>query len=69
MSIDLSDGTLMAECAFFHDEAIAARVTAMLPLVCVGECNEVANAVVWPCSPAASFIAGHTLSVDGGYLI
>ena len=61
--------TSMTERSFFHDEAITASVTAMHPLGRVGEPNEVVNAVVWLCSPAASFITGHTLPVDGGFLI
>lgn len=30
--------------------------------------EEVAETVVWLCSDAASFITGHVLAVDGGYL-
>lgn len=61
--------TPMAERGFFHDEALTARLTALHPLGRIGEPNEVADAVVWLCSPAASFITGHTLPVDGGWLI
>jgi NAD(P)-dependent dehydrogenase (short-subunit alcohol dehydrogenase family) len=32
----------------------------------VGEPQEVANAVLWLCSDAASFVTGHPLAVDGG---
>ena len=34
----------------------------------VGEPTEVAAAVLWLCSDAASFTVGHALAVDGGYL-
>jgi NAD(P)-dependent dehydrogenase (short-subunit alcohol dehydrogenase family) len=61
--------TPMADRAIFQDPAIAARVTAMHPLGRIGQPDEVANAVVWLCSRAASFTTGHTLPVDGGYLI
>jgi NAD(P)-dependent dehydrogenase (short-subunit alcohol dehydrogenase family) len=30
--------------------------------------EEIAKAVVWLCSDAASFVAGHTMTVDGGYV-
>jgi NAD(P)-dependent dehydrogenase (short-subunit alcohol dehydrogenase family) len=32
----------------------------------VGQPQEVAEAVVWLCSDAASFVTGHALNVDGG---
>jgi NAD(P)-dependent dehydrogenase (short-subunit alcohol dehydrogenase family) len=35
----------------------------------IGEPDEVAGAVVFLCSPAASLITGHTLAVDGGWTI
>jgi len=38
------------------------------PIGRVGQPDEVAQAVVWLCSNAASFITGHALSVDGGWL-
>jgi NAD(P)-dependent dehydrogenase (short-subunit alcohol dehydrogenase family) len=34
----------------------------------LGQPEEVAAAVVWLCSDAASFVTGHTLVVDGGFL-
>jgi len=34
----------------------------------MGEAREVADAVVFLCSDKASFITGHPLAVDGGYL-
>jgi NAD(P)-dependent dehydrogenase (short-subunit alcohol dehydrogenase family) len=39
-----------------------------LPLGRVGEPNDVVGAVTFLCSPAASYITGHTLVVDGGRL-
>jgi hypothetical protein len=34
----------------------------------LGEPGEVAEAVVWLCSDAASFVNGHAMAIDGGYL-
>jgi NAD(P)-dependent dehydrogenase (short-subunit alcohol dehydrogenase family) len=39
------------------------------PIGRFGEPEEVARAVVWLCSEAASLVIGHALAVDGGYLI
>jgi NAD(P)-dependent dehydrogenase (short-subunit alcohol dehydrogenase family) len=33
-----------------------------------GEAHEIGGAAVFLASPAASFVNGHTLVVDGGYL-
>jgi len=43
-------------------------VAAGLPLRRMGQPEEVAAAVVWLASDAASFIAGHNLAIDGGFL-
>lgn len=45
-----------------------ARVVALHPIGRFGEVEEVAQAVVWLCSPKASFITGASLPVDGGFL-
>ena len=38
------------------------------PIGRVGTPEEVAEAVVWLCSDAASFVTGHPMTVDGGYV-
>jgi NAD(P)-dependent dehydrogenase (short-subunit alcohol dehydrogenase family) len=38
------------------------------PIGRLGEPEEVAAAVLWLCSPAASFVLGHSLAIDGGIL-
>ena len=37
-------------------------------IVGVGEPQEIAETVVWLCSDATSFVTGHAMSVDGGYV-
>lgn len=39
------------------------------PIGRLGRAEEVAEAVVWLCSDAASFVVGHALAVDGGYTV
>ena len=43
-------------------------VMRQIPLGRLGRPEEIASAVLWLCSPAASFIVGHALVVDGGYI-
>jgi 3-oxoacyl-[acyl-carrier protein] reductase len=47
-------------------EREAARITSEIPLGRMGTVEEFARASVWLASPAASFIQGHALIVDGG---
>lgn len=52
---------------FTHGDAAAAdQMAAMHPMNRLGHVGEVAQAVVWLGSDAASFVAGHALPVDGG---
>jgi NAD(P)-dependent dehydrogenase (short-subunit alcohol dehydrogenase family) len=44
------------------DEAIANQ-----PIARLGQASEMAAAVLWLCSPGASFVVGIALPVDGGY--
>lgn len=41
-------------------------IDAMTPMGRMGKAEEVAEAVAWLCSDAASFITGHPLVIDGG---
>jgi NAD(P)-dependent dehydrogenase (short-subunit alcohol dehydrogenase family) len=51
-----------------NDPTRLARLIAREPIGRVGAPEEVAEAVVWLCSDAASFVTGHTMTVDGGYV-
>lgn len=50
------------------DPKAAAIVAQIHPMGRIGEAREVADAVVFLCSDKASFITGHPLAVDGGFL-
>jgi NAD(P)-dependent dehydrogenase (short-subunit alcohol dehydrogenase family) len=58
--------TEMYERALKADPGIGPRVVGMHPLGRIGEVEEVAAAVLWLSSPAASFVTGFPLAVDGG---
>ncbi len=45
------------------------KVKTAQPMGRIGQPEEIANAVVWLCSDAASFITGHSLTIDGGYTV
>lgn len=44
------------------------QYVAIEPIGRMGEPGEIAEAVVWLCSDAASFVTGHALPVDGGFV-
>jgi NAD(P)-dependent dehydrogenase (short-subunit alcohol dehydrogenase family) len=48
-------------------EAMAARIAAH-PIGRIGQPREIADAVVWLCSQASSFVTGAAIAVDGGYV-
>jgi len=51
------------------DESIRRQVTASTPLARWGTPDDVASAVVYLASPAASFITGQTMLVGGGVVM
>jgi NAD(P)-dependent dehydrogenase (short-subunit alcohol dehydrogenase family) len=44
------------------------EIGAMHPMNRLAEPSEIAEAVAWLCSDAASFVTGHTLVADGGFM-
>jgi len=56
------------------EKAMAARGAevvvpgANIPMARIGRSEEVAEAVLWLCTDAASYITGHSMVIDGGYL-
>jgi NAD(P)-dependent dehydrogenase (short-subunit alcohol dehydrogenase family) len=51
------------------EEGLEDALVALHPIGRIGTADEVANAVLWLCSDDASFVIGHALSVDGGYVV
>jgi NAD(P)-dependent dehydrogenase (short-subunit alcohol dehydrogenase family) len=47
---------------------LESQIMAAEPVGRFGNPEEIAEAVVWLCSDAASFVTGHTMAVDGGYI-
>lgn len=45
-----------------------AELEARAPIGRLGEAEEVAEAILWLCSDASSFVTGHPLIIDGGYV-
>jgi NAD(P)-dependent dehydrogenase (short-subunit alcohol dehydrogenase family) len=60
--------TPLFEGAAASDPEMLSNIEAAHPIGRVGQPEEIAEAVVWMCSDAASFLTGHPLAVDGGYV-
>jgi NAD(P)-dependent dehydrogenase (short-subunit alcohol dehydrogenase family) len=55
---------------FTHGDATAADQLLMTePVGRLGEPSEIADAVIWLCSERSSFVTGHALAVDGGFVV
>lgn len=60
--------TPMAERLLGENPDMMAKTAGRIPVGRWGTPEEVAEVVVWLCSDAASFLTGHPLPVDGGFL-
>ncbi len=59
--------TPLFERAVAADPGVLQAIESMHPIGRLGQASEIADAAVWLCSDASSFVTGHALSVDGGY--
>jgi NAD(P)-dependent dehydrogenase (short-subunit alcohol dehydrogenase family) len=64
----VSPGRVVTDMMLRSGIADMSEVAAGLPIKRMGQPEEVANAVLWLASDASSFVVGHVLSTDGGFL-
>lgn len=50
------------------DKVVEKQFESMEPVGRMGQPEEVAQAVIWLCSDAASFVTTHPMAVDGGWV-
>jgi NAD(P)-dependent dehydrogenase (short-subunit alcohol dehydrogenase family) len=50
-------------------EALDAMLKNYVPMKRLGRAEEIADAVLWLCSSAASYVTGQSISVDGGFVM
>ena len=61
--------TPMAEELIRRNPQLEKELVRDIPAGRLGKPEEIADAVLWLCSPASSFVHGHALLVDGGFTI
>jgi NAD(P)-dependent dehydrogenase (short-subunit alcohol dehydrogenase family) len=61
--------TAMLEEYMAADPRIEKMMTAGVPMGRLGDADEIASAILWLCSDAASFVVGHAMAVDGGSVV
>lgn len=64
----MTDTPMMATVSQNYDPEIIKTLLARAPIGRFAQPEEIAAVVIWLCSPAASYMVGHTVAVDGGVL-
>lgn len=59
----------MVSAAADSDPALRDHLNSLHPIGRIGTAEEIAQAALWLCSDASSFVLGHALAVDGGYVV
>jgi 3-oxoacyl-[acyl-carrier protein] reductase len=65
----LAPGFIETDMTAVLDEKLRAQVLAQIPLGCFGQAEDVAEAALFLASPAARYITGQVLAVDGGMVM
>ncbi len=60
--------TAMVDRLTGEDKTVEKQYENMEPIGRMGQPEEVAEAIIWLCSDAASFVTGHAMAVDGGWI-
>ena len=60
--------TAMVDRITGEDKAVEKKYEDMEPVGRMGQPEEVAEAIIWLCSDAASFVTGDAIAVDGGWI-
>ena len=58
--------TLLFEYLTTSDPGAKGRMESDIPLSCIGDAEDMGEALVWLCSDAAKFVTGQCIAIDGG---
>ncbi len=61
--------TPMVEDMFSSGDLSEEDVVKLAPINRLGEASEIADAVLWLCSPMSTYVIGQSITVDGGYTV
>lgn len=61
--------TPMVDAAVRNDPTLESYLQGLHPIGRIAEPEEIAEAALWLCSGRSSFVLGHALAVDGGYVL